>query len=236
MHDAAHVAATVLQAGIVLLGLVAVRRADVAAAVNAVFALAVALLPAGLSIAAPATVGNAVYATSELSLWLALAGFIHVVGMLGRYETVWWWDHLTHTVSAALLASVVYSGFVVASRSSTGLALQPTGVAGATIGFVFAIGVFWELGELLARDVAEWLDVEPVLVHYGWRDTALDLVFDVVGALIVVAMDVRLFVSIASVSPSATRTALLWAGWGVAGGSVLLTAGVLLARDTGESR
>ena len=234
MHDAAHLAATLLQAGIVIGGLVAVRRSNAAAAVNAVFALAVAFLPAGLSIAAPATVGNAVCATSELPLWLALAGFIHVVGMLGWYDTVWWWDHFTHTVSAALFASLVYSGLTVVSRSSGPLPSAGE-IAGATVGFVFAVGVFWEIGELFARDVADWLDIEPVLVHYGWRDTALDLVFDVVGALIVVAMDVRLFVSIASVSPSATRTALLWTGWGVGVGSVLVTTGVLLARYTSES-
>lgn len=236
MHDAAHVAATLLQAGIMIGGLVAVRRADAAAAVNAAFALAIALLPAGLSVTAPATVGTAVYATSELPLWLALAGFLHVVGMLGWYDTVWWWDHLTHTLSAALLASLVYGGLVVASPWSGELAIQPGGLAGATVGFVFALGVFWELGELLARDIAEWLDIEPVLVHYGWRDTALDLVFDIVGALLVVAMDVRLFVSVAAVSPSATRTALVWSVWGVGGGSVVMTTGLLLARYTSESR
>ncbi|MXR40575.1 hypothetical protein GRX01_04335 [Halobaculum sp. WSA2] len=235
MHDAAHIAAMLLRAGIVVGGVVALRRSDAAAAVNAAFALAVALLPAGLAAAAPSAVGEAMSAASELSLWLALAGFLHLVGMLGWYDTVRWWDHLTHTVSAALVASLVYGGLLVVSRSSSGLGLRTGGIVGATLGLVFAIGVLWEIGELLARDVADRLDIEPVLVHYGRRDTALDLVFDVVGALLVVVVDVRLFVPVAALSPSTIRTALLWVGWSVGGGSLLLATGLLLSRGRGES-
>ncbi|WP_225935458.1 hypothetical protein [Halobaculum magnesiiphilum] len=235
MHDAAHVAATLLQAGIVAMGVVAIRRADAAAVINAAFALTVALVPAGVAAVAPTAVAEAMSATPELSLWLALAGFLHVVGMLGWYDTVRWWDHLTHTLSAGLLASLVYGSLVAVSRSS-GPVFWPGGLAGATIGFVFALGVFWEIGELLARDIADWLDIEPVLVHYGWRDTALDLVFDVVGALLVVGVDLRLFVEVAAVSPTATRTALVWTGQVVGAGSVLTVAGMLLTRYARDAR
>jgi len=68
------------------------------------------------------------------------------------------------------------------------------GLAVLTVVLTLAAGVFWELIELIARDVGRRYDVEPVLVHYGRRDTTLDLVFDVVGALLVVGFDVRVFV------------------------------------------
>ncbi|MFC6784709.1 hypothetical protein ACFQFH_02190 [Halobaculum halobium] len=236
MHDAVHLGAVSLQIGIAAGGVLAVRRGDAAAAFNAAFALTVALFPFGLSVTGPPAVAEAVAGSSELLLWVALAGFLHVVGMLGWYDTVWWWDHLTHTVSAALAASIVYSGLVVISRPPVGLGLTSVALAGATVGFVLALGVFWELGELFARDIAEWLDIEPVLVHYGWRDTALDLVFDLVGALVVVVMDLSLSVAIAATSPTATRTALVWTGWAVSGGSALLATGLVASHYTSESR
>jgi hypothetical protein len=236
MHAPAHVAAAVFQAGIVVAGVVAVRRADISSAINAVFALAVTLVPAALSAFAPAAVGDAVSSSSGLLLWLAVAGFVHVVGMLGWYDTVWWWDHLTHTVSATLLGALVYSGLTVAAESPAGPALTSHEVAGVTVGLVLAVGVAWELVELLARDLSNVLGIDPVLVHYGRRDTAFDLVFDAVGALIVVVADLQLFRAVAAASPGATCTALVWTWWAVASGSAVLAVAVLLARYTSESR
>ena len=104
--------------------------------------------------------------------------------MLGRYDSVWWWDHLTHTLSAALAAALLYAGLLV---------VAPAIAVAGTVLTIVVLGVLWEAGELFAREVADRYDIEPVLVHYGWRDTALDLLFDVVGAGVVVALDVRLF-------------------------------------------
>lgn len=107
------------------------------------------------------------------------------------YESTWWWDHLTHTVSGVLVAALIYAGLVV-TRPTTGSG----SVAAATVLFTFAVGVSWELLELVAREVGERYDIEPVLVHYGWRDTAFDLGFDLVGALLVVLLDLRIFVPV----------------------------------------
>jgi hypothetical protein len=90
------------------------------------------------------------------------------------------------------------------------------------------VGVFWELLELAARDVGERFDVEPVLVHYGWRDTVFDLGFDAVGAVVVVAVDLRLFVSILARIPTIVDAILLWSTVVVCVGSLLLAGGVRL--------
>ncbi|MFD1568126.1 hypothetical protein ACFSAU_11535, partial [Halolamina litorea] len=131
------------------------------------------------------------------TFWVAVAGFLHSLGMLGRYESVWWWDHLTHTLSAALLAALLYASLLVVAP---GVAVVGTVVVTLTL------GVVWEIGELLAREVASRYDIEPVLVHYGRRDTALDLVFDAVGTVLVVALDLRLFVPIVEAIVRSTGT------------------------------
>ena len=161
------------------------RRGDTAAVVNAAAAVLLVFVPPALT----ATVAEGAEPTriAALTLWVALAGFLHALGMLGRYESVWWWDHLTHTLSASLAAALLYAWLLVTGAGNA--------VALTLLGIV-ALGVLWEVGELIARQVADRYDIEPVLVHYGRRDTAFDLVFDLVGAALVVALDVRLFVPV----------------------------------------
>jgi hypothetical protein len=182
----------------------AARRNEGAAVVNAVVALAVDAVAIGA--ATGFQLEGAPLVAPALAVWTAFAGLIHSIGMLGPYESVWWWDHLTHTVSAALLAALVYAALVV----TVGESWSPGLVAAATIGYTLAAGVVWELLELVARAVGERYGVEPVLVHYGWRDTALDVVFDLLAAVAVVALDVRLFLSFAREAPATARGLLVW--------------------------
>jgi hypothetical protein len=185
-----------------------VRRRNPAAAVNAAVALAVALLPI-------LAFGGVVGLGSPLSLWIGVAGLLHCLGMLGGYESVPWWDHVTHTVSAALVAALLYAALLATDRG-------PVATAGATVLLTVAVGALWELVELVARDVGERFDVEPVLVHYGWRDTAFDLGFDLLGAVVVVVLEIRLFVPVVSAVPGLTEAILVWSVGLVIGGSFLL--------------
>ncbi|GAB6861393.1 hypothetical protein ACFR97_06065 [Haloplanus litoreus] len=197
-----------------------IRRRDPSVTVNAVLALVLAVLPT-LAIGHLAGVG------STISLWVAVAGFLHCLGMLGLYESVTWWDHLTHTVSAALVAALLYAALLVSGADS---GQPPLAVPAATLLLTVAIGVFWELVELVARDVGERFDVDPVLVHYGWRDTALDLGFDAFGALVVVLLDLSIFVPVLERTPALTRLVLLWSTGLVVVGSALAVLGI---RTTG---
>ncbi|CCQ33977.1 hypothetical protein HLRTI_002018 [Halorhabdus tiamatea SARL4B] len=203
-----------LQGAILGLLVVAVRRRNVPAAVNALASLALAVVPTALELGFRA-VGEPLALDPLLAVWLGVAGFLHSIGMLGLYDSTWWWDHLTHTISAALVAAFFYAALLVAVPSVP--ARTPVvGVGAITVATTFAIGVFWELIELVARDVADRLDVDPVLVHYGWRDTAIDLVFDVVGAVVIVVLDVQVFVSIVEQFPALTEGMVIASGWGVA--------------------
>lgn len=178
---------------LVVLG-VAVRRDNRAAVVNTVVVLGTIAGPSIAEYLVESGSGRPVDLPPELTLWIAVAGFLHALGMLGLYESSWWWDHLTHTVSAALAAALIYAGFLVLSPATGGNMEFVAG--GATVAVVLSLGIAWEALELVAREIGERFDIEPVLIHYGWRDTGFDLVFDVVGALGVVMLDVRLFVPV----------------------------------------
>lgn len=210
----------VLQGGILVLLLEALRRRDFAAMANAAASLAASLAPLALELVVPLVFGWGITVGPALPLWITGAGLIHSVGMLGPYDTVHWWDSVTHTVSAALVAALIYAGLLAVSGSGDAVDSAVLGVAVLTVVLTLAVGVFWELIELVARDVGERYDVEPVLVHYGWRDTALDLGFDALGALLVVAFDVRVFVPIAEQSVRATT-------WFLTGSVVVIVVGSL---------
>jgi hypothetical protein len=230
------VAVVALWGGLLLTVAESLRRDDAAALVNTVASLAVALFPVALETAVAPALDAGVTVPPELTLALALAGLLHSIGMLGWYDTVWWWDHLTHTLSAGIVAAAVYAVLLVTASAET---LPPAGsyvltragvlplageVAWLTLAATFVVGVFWELGELLAREIADVIDVEPVLVHYGWRDTAFDLVFDVVGALLVLALDVRAFLPVVEPYPRLAATLTVAASTAVVVGSVLMAA------------
>jgi len=233
MISIATLAVVSIQSATFGLFVLAVRRRNVAAAFNAFGSFVLALLPVVSEVVLPAILTRNVSVGPVLPTWLAAAGLLHSIGMLGRYESVWWWDHLTHTVSAALVAALVYAGGIVAFPDGAGVGPSSGAIAAVTVAYTFAVGVFWELIELVARDVGERLDVKPVLVQYGWRDTAFDLVFDVVGALLVLVADLRIFVPVMEQAPGAAGAALAGAGWVVLVGSVLMAVFVGFERSTG---
>ena len=218
MIDPLPVVVASLQGAILLTLVVGVRRRNVAAAVNALVAFAVAVLPLVLGV----TAGLAVAPT--LSLWLAAAGLLHAVGMLGPYDSVTWWDAVTHFISASFVAALIYAGVLVAVAEA----------AAATLLLTLSVGLWWELLELVARELGEQFDVEPVLVHYGWRDTLVDLFVDVLGAVVVVAVDLRVFVPLVESVLVPTPRLLRWSG-GVFGlstvGLALVLVGLRVRRD-----
>ncbi len=211
MLDPLPVAVAAIQGAILLVLAEGVRRGNVAAAVNALAAFAVAVLPFVLG----ATTALAV--APGLTLWLAVAGLLHAIGMLGLYDSVPRWDTVTHFVSASVVAALCYASVLVAEPSGWGTA------AATTILLTFALGLWWELVELVARELGEEFDVEPVLVHYGPRDTLLDLIVDVLGAVAIVAVDVRAFVPVVSPFLGPDTPFLRWAVIALAVGFAALT-------------
>ena len=156
------------------------RRRDPTVVVNALVSAAFTALPRLLEV----TYGARLRPWHRL--WVSAAGLIHTVGMLGPYDRVWWWDHLAHTLSGVVVAAatdVVFRvGTADASQADGWLGPRARVVFGATLGF----GLVWEALEFAVHAVADRLGFEPLLVHYGRRDTVGDLCFDLLGAAIVV--------------------------------------------------
>ncbi|ADB63163.1 hypothetical protein Htur_4349 (plasmid) [Haloterrigena turkmenica DSM 5511] len=150
---------------------VGLRRRNPGAVVNAVAAAAGTYLPDFIARA---------YGV-ELEPWqrayVNTAMLTHAVGMLGPYDEVWWWDHLTHAHSSSILGGLIYA---VSRRR--GRDPGPRVVA-----VVVCLGLGWELLEYVIHTAANRLGLEPILVTYGPKDTALDIVFDLVGAVLVLA-------------------------------------------------
>lgn len=192
--------------GAVLFGLLS---QNLPVAVNGTVSLFAALTPDIVEFGVYFLSGTGLTFGSGLSLWIAVAGFLHMLGMLGWYDTVWWWDHLTHTVSAALVAALVYAALLVYIPHSFGAHFASVYTAVLTVLFTLAIGVFWEFIELAAREFGEYIDRPPVLEYYGLRDTIFDMVFNGIGALLIVVFDVRIFVPITEQVPQVVGALVL---------------------------
>lgn len=181
---------------------------NVPAFTNAVLATVLAIVPSVAPLPTGAASAPVLGAAPLLSTWIAGAGLVHTVGMFGPYDAVWWWDHLTHTLSATLLAALIYAILLVTEPRIAVVGDGPVVWIGGTLLCTLAFGVVWEFLELLAREIGEQRGIDPVLEYYGLRDTFLDLGFDGVGALIVIAFDLRVFVPIAERDPALLATSL----------------------------
>jgi hypothetical protein len=149
--------------------------------VNAALALAVTFVPALLRR------DYRIHLGPGLTLWITLALSLHAFGMLGAYDEVWWFDHLTHTLSATIVAAGGYVIVRAIDEWSESISLPPRFVFVFVLLFTVGLGVLWEVLEYAARAGADLLGVDPVLVQYGLEDSLLDLLFDTVGAVLVAA-------------------------------------------------
>ncbi|SEP06129.1 hypothetical protein SAMN04487948_11285 [Halogranum amylolyticum] len=128
-----------------------------------------------------------------LVLWITAAMFLHALGtlplpgldFLSPYQAVWWWDHLTHTFSASLVAGIAYATLRAVEVHSDGITLSPAFRFVYLLLFTMAFGVVWELLEFAIGEVARLSGTAGVLTQYGLDDTVLDLMYDTVGGLLV---------------------------------------------------
>lgn len=182
MRGRGAVATRVLQVAIGGLLVLGVVVGDPGAVVNAAMALGVTFLPTLLERDLEVTL------SSRLTLYVTVAVGLHAVGMFGPYDHVWWWDHLTHTLSATVVAGVGYTLVRVLEEHSDAISTPPEFEFVFVVLFTMALGVSWEVLEFAARVAARWLGMAPVLVQYGLDDTLVDLLFDAVGAVVVATL------------------------------------------------
>jgi hypothetical protein len=173
---------------VVLVGLVFIGldRGNVGIVANSAIALGVTYLPATLErdYHIPMDTG--------LTLWITTAVFLHALGTVGLpgsqfsfYQTVWWWDHLTHALSASVVAAAGYATVRAIDLHTEQVYLPPQFTFVFILLFVVAFGVLWEVLEFAVGGLASLLGGDAVLTQYGLEDTLLDLVFDIVGGVLV---------------------------------------------------
>ncbi|APE95006.1 hypothetical protein RH831_00305 [Halodesulfurarchaeum sp. HSR-GB] len=159
---------------------------DVGIIVNSTLGLVITTLPAIISRDYQLPMDPA------LTLWITAAVFLHTLGAVGLpgmeqnvYQSVWWWDHLTHMVSASLVAGAGYATVRALQGHVENVEFPRRFEFALIVVLVIAFGVLWEVAEFVIAELSLWLGAEPVLTQYGVGDTMLDLIFDVVGAVLV---------------------------------------------------
>ena len=129
---------------------------------------------------------------AKLALLISLAATLHAVGALGPYSATDWYDTVTHALSSMLVAGVGYSVAHGIDLHTDRVTFSPKFRAVFIVLFVLAVGVLWELLEFGSGLLTAFLG-EPALAQYGVDDIVKDLVFNVVGAVLVALWGTVLF-------------------------------------------
>ncbi|WP_347877784.1 hypothetical protein [Halobacterium sp. R2-5] len=119
-----------------------------------------------------------------LALWITLSIFLHTVGSLGPYDWFGWYDSVTHTVSAVVVAGIGYVALRTFEEHSEDIDVDGPFRGLFIVVFVLAAGVFWEFLEFGSGELARAVGVEAPLAVRGVDDIVTDLVFNTVGGLL----------------------------------------------------
>ncbi|WP_254523658.1 hypothetical protein [Natrinema caseinilyticum] len=175
-----------MEVGLIGMLFVGIDRGNAGIVINTAVALAVTQLPPVLER------DYEIPMDPRLTLWITTAVFLHAFGTVGLpggtttlYTDVWWWDHLTHALSASLVAAAGYATVRAFDEHADGVHLPQRFIAVFILLFVLAFGVLWEILEFAIALSADTFGIDAVLTQYGLGDTMLDFVFNSIGALLV---------------------------------------------------
>lgn len=149
---------------------------------NGAVGLAISFLPALLER------DHSVALNPGIVVWITSAVFLHSIGSAGFYGYVWWWDHLTHSLSASLVAGVGYTAVRSIDIHSDEVHLPGRFMFVFILMTVLAFGVVWELLEFGLDVVANFTGFSMPLVQHGLEDTMKDMTFNTFGALVVAVL------------------------------------------------
>lgn len=118
----------------------------------------------------------------QFNFLIVLALFLHVFGgFYGFYDDIPWWDHLTHAMSASLVAALGFVFVVSIDRYVESIYLPRPFLAFFIVMFTMAFGVLWELMEFATDQLT------GSLLQYSLDDSMLDMLFDGFAGFIVAA-------------------------------------------------
>ncbi len=132
-----------------------------------------------------------------ITAWVLAATFLHAFGIAaGLYDTIWWWDILTHVLATSLITVVGFIGLSLIEANLPSLHLPPRAMALVLISFIATIGMIWEALEFTFDGAL------GIGMQYSAEDTATDLTFDLLGGMLVAPL-VPLYLSTRSVEETA---------------------------------
>jgi hypothetical protein len=176
---------------VILVGLafVALEQRNVGGVVTALVALGATKLPALLER------DYSLELDAGLTLWLTAAVFLHTIGVVGvpgvevvPYKNVPGYDHVTHALSASVIAAVGYITVRAFEAHSERVVLPHRFTFVFVLLFVLAFGVAWEILEFAIGQTAAAMGIAVKgATQHGLEDTMMDLVVDAVGGLVVAA-------------------------------------------------
>jgi hypothetical protein len=182
-------ATRLLQVLLVAVLAVGLLQRNTGVVVNGGVALAVTALPGVLErdLKLPMDAG--------LTLWITTAVFLHAVGTVRLpwagvetfYRSLWWYDHVTHALSASVVAAAGYTVVRALDVHTRAIRLPSQFTFVFVLLFVLAFGVAWEVLEFGLARLSRVTGGSPVLTQYGVADTMLDLCFNTVGAVVAAA-------------------------------------------------
>jgi len=120
-----------------------------------------------------------------LGVWITSAVFLHTLGSAWFYAQISWWDHLTHALSASLIAGAGYTTLRAIDLHSDDIYIPSRFAFVFIFVVVLSFGVVWELFEFGLDIVADETGISMPLAQFGLDDTVADLMYNSVGALLV---------------------------------------------------
>jgi hypothetical protein len=172
---------------VTLVGLlfIGIERGSVGVVVNTGVALAVTRLPSILER------DYGIPMDPRITLWITSAAFLHALGTVGipgitgnLYRQFGWWDHMTHALSASVVAAAGYATVRAIDEHSENVYLPSKMMVVFILLFVLAVGVVWELIEFTLDLAAHRYGFEAALAQHGVNDTVTDLLFNLAGAVV----------------------------------------------------
>lgn len=125
-----------------------------------------------------------VVADPLLTLWITAAIFFHSMGSLRLYNAIPWWDHLTHSLSASILAGVGYTFIRSVDIHSEEIYLPHKFMFVFLLLTIMAFGVVWEIFEYGLDIIADSTGLAMPLAQHGLEDSMKDMMFNTLGAVI----------------------------------------------------
>ncbi len=172
-------ATRIMQVCLLIMVFVGMYLGDTHVVLNAVIALGITFVPSVL------TRKYYISLDPSLTLWITLAVFLDALGTLSFYDTVARWDHLTHSLSASVIAAAGYVTIRTVDIYTDELYIPPRFMFIFIILFVLAAGVIWEILEFLTDEMVVKFEMKAFLTQHGIDDTMWDMFFDLLGALAV---------------------------------------------------